>query len=324
MTKTSLGLTAADAAAELRTVRDLIRYGVSRFNEADIAYGHGTGNAFDEAVFMVLEGLNLPIDQLEPYLDARLTTAERQKVAGLLHARVDTRKPASYLLNKAYIQGVPFYVDERVIVPRSYIGEILFSPLIGGVDGGDDDDDVDDFTLVEDPTAVERVLDLCTGSGCLAILAARIFPEAQVDAVDLSADALEVAKRNVADSGCEDRITLHQGDLFAPLKNRKYDVIITNPPYVDADAMANLPPEFRHEPSMALASGEDGLDIVRRILKEAPKHLTPDGGLLCEFGTGREILEAEYPDLDFFWVETANSFGEVFWLTRDQLKAGGK
>ena len=311
MTKSSLDLTPADAATELRTVRDLIRYGVSRFNEADLDYGHGTTNAYDEAVFMVLEGLSLPIDQLDPYVDARLTLAERRKVADLLHARVETRKPASYLLNKAYIQGIPFYVDERVIVPRSYIGEILFSDLIGG----------DDFTLVEDPTEVERVLDLCTGSGCLAILAAQIFPEAQVDAVDLSADALEVAKRNIADSGFGDRIALHHGDLFAPLKNRKYDVIITNPPYVDAEAMANLPPEFRHEPEMALASGEDGLDIVRRILKEAPKHLTPDGGLLCEFGTGREILEAEYPDLDFFWVETANSFGEVFWLTRDQLKA---
>ncbi len=311
MTKSSLDLTPADAATELRTVRDLIRYGVSRFNEAELDYGHGTSNAYDEAVFMVLEGLSLPIDQLDPYLDARLTLAERRKVADLLHARVETRKPASYLLNRAYIQGIPFYVDERVIVPRSYIGEILFSDLIGG----------DDFTLVEDPTEVERVLDLCTGSGCLAILAAQIFPEAQVDAVDLSADALEVAKRNIADSGFGDRIALHHGDLFAPLKNRKYDVIITNPPYVDAEAMANLPPEFRHEPEMALASGEDGLDIVRRILKEAPKHLTPDGGLLCEFGTGREILEAEYPDLDFFWVETANSFGEVFWLTRDQLKA---
>ncbi|MDQ2104391.1 50S ribosomal protein L3 N(5)-glutamine methyltransferase [Azospirillum isscasi] len=311
MTNPSLDLTPADAATELRTVRDLIRYGVSRFNEAELDYGHGTTNAHDEAVFMVLEGLNLPIDQLDPYVDARLTLAERRKVADLLHARVETRKPASYLLNKAYIQGIPFYVDERVIVPRSYIGEILFSDLIGG----------DDFTLVEDPTEVERVLDLCTGSGCLAILAAQIFPEAQVDAVDLSADALEVAKRNVADSGFEERIALHHGDLFAPLKNRKYDVIITNPPYVDAEAMANLPPEFRHEPEMALASGEDGLDIVRRILKEAPKHLTPEGGLLCEFGTGREILEAEYPDLDFFWVETANSFGEVFWLTRDQLKA---
>ncbi|SMF72331.1 [LSU ribosomal protein L3P]-glutamine N5-methyltransferase [Azospirillum oryzae] len=304
--------TAAAASAELSTIRDFLRYGVSRFNEADLDYGHGTTTAFDEAVFLVLETLHLPVDQLDPYLDSRLTAAEREAVAGILHARIDTRKPAPYLLNKAYIQGIPFYVDERVIVPRSYIGELLFSDLFGG----------DDFTLVEDPTAVERVLDLCTGSGCLAILAARIFPEAQVDAVDLSPDALEVAKRNVADSGFEDRITLHQGDLFAPLKTRKYDVIITNPPYVDAESMDALPPEFRAEPEMALAGGDDGLDIVRRILKEAPKHLTPEGGLLCEFGTGREILEAEYPHLDFLWLQTANSFGEVFWLTREQLKAG--
>ncbi|CAO3400115.1 50S ribosomal protein L3 N(5)-glutamine methyltransferase [Azospirillum palustre] len=304
--------TAASAAAELSTIRDFLRYGVSRFNEADLDYGHGTTTAFDEAVFLVLESLHLPVDQLDPYLDSRLTAAEREAVASILHARIDTRKPAPYLLNKAYIQGIPFYVDERVIVPRSYIGELLFSDMFGG----------DDFTLVEDPTSVERVLDLCTGSGCLAILAARIFPEAQVDAVDLSPDALEVAKRNVADSGFADRITLHQGDLFAPLKTRKYDVIITNPPYVDAEAMSALPPEFRAEPEMALAGGDDGLDIVRRILKEAPKHLTPEGGLLCEFGTGREILEAEYPQLDFLWLQTANSFGEVFWLTRDQLKAG--
>ncbi|ANC91079.1 50S ribosomal protein L3 N(5)-glutamine methyltransferase [Azospirillum humicireducens] len=304
--------TAATAAAELTTIRDFLRYGVSRFNEAELDYGHGTTTAFDEAVFLVLETLHLPVDQLDPYLDARLTAAEREAVAGILHARIDTRKPAPYLLNKAYIQGIPFYVDERVIVPRSYIGELLFSDLFGG----------DEFTLVEDPTSVERVLDLCTGSGCLAILAARIFPEAQVDAVDLSADALEVARRNVADSGFEDRISLHHGDLFAPLKTRKYDVIITNPPYVDAEAMDALPPEFRAEPEMALAGGDDGLDIVRRILKEAPKHLTPDGGLLCEFGTGREILEAEYPNLDFLWLQTANSFGEVFWLTREQLKAG--
>ncbi|MGA1856413.1 50S ribosomal protein L3 N(5)-glutamine methyltransferase [Azospirillum sp. 11R-A] len=304
--------TAASAAAELSTIRDFLRYGVSRFNEADLDYGHGTTTAFDEAVFLVLESLHLPVDQLDPYLDSRLTAAEREAVAGILHARIDTRKPAPYLLNKAYIQGIPFYVDERVIVPRSYIGELLFSDMFGG----------DDFTLVEDPTSVERVLDLCTGSGCLAILAARIFPEAQVDAVDLSPDALEVAKRNVADSGFADRITLHQGDLFAPLKTRKYDVIITNPPYVDAEAMDALPPEFRAEPALALAGGDDGLDIVRRILKEAPKHLTPEGGLLCEFGTGREILEAEYPQLDFLWLQTANSFGEVFWLTRDQLKAG--
>lgn len=305
---------AAQLATELKTVRDYIRYGVSRFTEAGVSFGHGTTTAFDEAVFMVLEGLHLPIDQLEPYYDARLSTPERRKLAELLHARVTTRKPAPYLLNKAYIQGVPFYVDERVIVPRSYIGELLFSDLFSG------EGESDELALVEDPTDVQRVLDLCTGSGCLAILAATVFPEAEVDAVDVSPDALEVAKRNVKDHGVGDRVHLHQGDLFGPLKNRKYDVIITNPPYVDAEAMAALPPEFRTEPTLALAGGPDGLDIVRRILKEAPKHLTPEGGLLCEFGTGREILEAEYPDLDFLWLETAESFGEVFWLTRDQLK----
>lgn len=300
-----------EAIADLRTLRDFIRWGVSRLDEAGAAFGHGTETAHDEAVFMVLEGLNLPIDQLDPYIDAALTTSERRRLANLFAERINSRKPASYLLNKAYIQGVPFYVDERVIVPRSYIGEILFSDLVGG----------DDFTLIEDPTAVERVLDLCTGSGCLAILATRAFPEAIVDAVDLSPDALEVARRNVDDSGMEDRLNLYHGDLFAPLKGKKYDVIITNPPYVDADAMAALPDEYRHEPEMALASGKDGLDIVRRILREAPKYLTAEGGVLCEFGTGREILEAEFPQLDFFWVQTANSFGEVFWLTRDQLKA---
>ncbi len=302
-------VTAGLAAAELLTVRDFVRHGVSRFTDAGLSFGHGTTNAHDEAVFMVLEGLKLPIDRLQPYLEARLTTPERRMLADLIETRVSTRKPASYLLNKAYIQGVPFHVDERVIVPRSYIGELLFTDLFGG----------DDFTLVEDPTAVETVLDLCTGSGCLAILAARIFPDAAVDAVDLSADALEVAKRNVADHGLEERITLFQGDLFKPLKGRAYDVILTNPPYVSAEAMAALPPEYRHEPAMALASGEDGLDIVRRILKEAPKHLTDDGGLLCELGTGRELLEAEYPEAEFLWLETAESFGEVFWITKEQL-----
>lgn len=296
-------------AADLKTVRDFIRYGVSRFNRADLTYGHGTTNAFDEAVFMVLETLKLPIDQLDPYLEARLTRSERQAVASIIDARVTTRKPAPYLTNSAYIQGVPFYVDERVIVPRSYIGELLFSEMFGG----------EDFTLVEDPTDVTRVLDLCTGSGCLAILASQIFPDATVDAVDLSRDALDVAHRNVSDHGLEDRIILLHGDLFAPLKGRKYDLIITNPPYVDAEAMAALPPEFRHEPEMALGSGVDGFDIVRRILKTAAKHLTEDGGLICEFGTGREVLEEEFPDVDFLWLETANSFGEVFWLTRDQL-----
>lgn len=302
---------AALAAAELVTVRDFIRHAVSRFTIAGLAYGHGTGTAFDEAVFLVLETLRLPIDQLEPYLDARLTAPERAAVAGIIEARVTTRKPAPYLTGRAYIQGVPFHVDERVIVPRSYIGELLFSELFGGPD----------FTLVDDPLAVGRVLDLCTGSGCLAVLAARVFAHAQVDAVDLSAAALEVARLNVAESGDADRITLFEGDLFAPLKGRRYDLVLSNPPYVDADAMAELPPEYRHEPALALAAGEDGLDIVRRILAEAPAHLTPGGGLLCEIGRGRATLEADFPDVDFLWLETAESFGEVFWLTRDQITA---
>ncbi len=298
------------AAADLVTVRDFLRHAVSRFTAADLSYGHGTNTAYDEAAFLVLETLSLPIDQLDPWLDARLTTPEREAVADVIHRRVTTRKPAAYLTGRAYLKGVPFRVDERVIVPRSYIGEILFSDYIDG----------EDFTLVEDPMEVERVLDLCTGSGCLAILAAGVFSEAEVDAVDLSADALEVAKLNVADHGLEDRVTLFQGDLYKPLKNRRYDIIIANPPYVSADAMAELPAEFRAEPEMALAGGKDGLDLVRKIIKGASKHLTAEGGLLCEIGTGREVLEAEFPDMEFLWLETESSFGEVFWLAADQLE----
>ncbi|QQS15225.1 MAG: 50S ribosomal protein L3 N(5)-glutamine methyltransferase [Rhodospirillales bacterium] len=300
----------AAVAAELLTVRDFLRYAVSRFNAAGIAYGHGTGGALDEAAFLILETLRLPIDQLDPFLDARLTAPERLRLAEVVEARVATRKPAAYLTGRAYIQGVPFHVDERVIVPRSFIGELLFSDLIGG----------EGFALVEDPDAVGRVLDLCTGSGCLAILAARVFPNARIDAVELSPDAAAVARRNIDESGEGGRIELLQGDLFAPVAGRRYDLILTNPPYVDAAAMAALPPEYRHEPAMALAGGDDGLDIVRRILAAAPGHLTPDGGLLCEIGTGREILEAEHPHWPFFWPDTAESAGEVFWLTAAAMR----
>lgn len=297
---------------ELFTLRDVIRYGVSRFRAAGLAFGHGTDNAFDDMVFLALEGLNLPVDQLEPYWDARLLRHERARLFDLIERRIDTRSPTAYLLNKAYIQGVPFYVDERVIVPRSYIGELLFSELFGGAG----------FTLVPDVEAVGRVLDLCTGSGCLAILAAQIFPNAIVDAVDLSADALEVARRNVADHGLEGRVNLHHGDLFAPLPaDARYDIIITNPPYVDAAAMAHLPPEYQAEPEMALAAGEDGLDVVVRILAEAGERLTPSGGVICEIGRDRPALEAQFEDLPFLWLQTAGSFGEVFWLTAEQLEA---
>jgi ribosomal protein L3 glutamine methyltransferase len=294
----------------LITVRDYIRYAVSRFNAADLTYGHGTAGAFDDAVYLVLESLHLPIDSLEPYLEARLTAAEQKLLAERIETRVTTRKPTAYIVNKAYLQGVPFYVDERVIVPRSYIAELLNSEMVGG----------DDFTLIDDPTAVETVLDLCTGSGCLAVVAAHIFSGAAVDAVELSPEAAEVAARNIKDSGHAERIELFKGDLFAPLKNKKYDLIITNPPYVDQEAMGELPPEYQQEPAMALfGGGADGLDIVRRILKEAPKHLTEGGALLCEIGRGREIIEAEFPQLEFLWLDTADSMGEVFWLTKEQF-----
>ena len=300
----------ATAATEFRTIRDMIRYAVSRFNAAGVCYGHGTTSSWDEAVFIVLEGLKLPIDQLEPYMDARLSHDERFFLARLIETRVTTRKPASYLLRRAYMQGVPFYVDERVIVPRSYLGEILHSDLLMMGDGG------------EEERSVRRILDLCTGSGCLAVLAAFAFPEAKVHAVDLSADALDVARKNVRNHSLEDRITLFEGDLFSPLGTHKYDLILTNPPYVDALSMQNLPPEFRHEPTMALASGEDGMDIIKRILEMAPDYLSEKGLLVCECGTGRSVLERDCPDLDFIWLETEDSFAEVFWLTQQQLNKG--
>ena len=282
----------------LLTVRDYFRYAVSRFRAADLSFGHGARDAIDEAAFIILEALCLPIDDINPWLDAQLVSDERARLAALIDARVETRTPAAYLLNRAYIQGAPFYVDERVIVPRSYIGELLG----------------DGLAFLDEPQSVETILDLCTGSGCLAILAAYAFPDARIVAADLSPDALAVAKRNIADHGLEDRIELVEGDLFAPLAGRLFDLILTNPPYVSAATMSALPAEFRAEPALALAGGEDGLDIVRRILAEAPSHLTPRGGILCEFGEGREILEAEYADLDFFWPDTEDSEGEVFWL----------
>ena len=300
-------------ADELLTVRDLLRYAVSRFGAAKLTYGHGTANALDEAAFLILESLSLPIDDLGPWLEARLTLAERQALVALFEARVTTRKPAPYLVGKAYIQGIGFRVDERVIVPRSYLGEILASGALGP----------DGLGLIADPMAVETALDLCTGSGCLAILAAMAFPAAAVDAVELSADALEVAKLNVADHEAEDHIRLVQGDLFAPLGNRRYDLIITNPPYVAAAEVAEFPPEYAREPIMAHLGGADGLDIVRRILREAGGHLTADGGLLCEIGTGHEILEAEFPHLPFFWLDTAASESEVFWLSAEALAQRG-
>jgi len=296
-------------AEDLITVRDMLRFAVSRFGEAGLAFGQGTASAVDEAAFLILETLHLPVDDINPWAEARLTRPERELLLGRIEERVVKRKPAAYLTRKAYIQGIPFHVDERVIVPRSFIGELLFTDLFGG----------EGFTLVPDVSAVGRVLDLCTGSGCLAILAAHVFPNAEVDAVELSPQAAEVARLNIAESGHAKRLRLFEGDLFQPVAKERYDLIITNPPYVDAEAMDELPPEFRHEPAMALDGGEDGLDIVRRILAEAPRHLNPGGGLLCEIGRGRDILEDDYPELEFFWLDTAESEGEVFWLTADKF-----
>jgi ribosomal protein L3 glutamine methyltransferase len=290
-------------SSNLHTVRDFFRYAVTSFTRAKLHFGHGAANATDEAAFLVLEALSLPIDDINPWLDAQLTDRERTTLASLIDERVRTRKPAAYLVNKAYVQGVPFYVDERVIVPRSYIGEILAG----------------DPSFLPAPSVVKSVLDLCTGSGCLAVLAALSYPDAEIHAADLSRDALDVAKKNVAEHDLEHRITLHQGDLFAPLGKRKFDLILTNPPYVDAEAIAAFPPEYRKEPVIAHDGGVDGFDIVRRIIAEAPSRLNKGGGILCEFGTGREILERDFPDLPFFWPETEESEGEVFWLTREDF-----
>jgi ribosomal protein L3 glutamine methyltransferase len=300
----------AAAVAELVTIRDFFRFAISRFNATGLVYGHGTTNALDEAAFIVLEALRLPIDKLDPFLDARLILPERQRLAMLIEARITTRKPAPYLLGRAYVGGIPFHVDERVIVPRSYIGELLAGDFFTGAT----------FETLADPAQITRILDLCTGSGCLAVLAAAAFPAARIDAVDVSAAALEVARRNVEESGTAARIRLVEGDLFGPLGAERYDLILTNPPYVDAEAMADLPPEYRHEPALALAGGADGLAVVRRILDAAAAHLTETGGLICEIGSGRERLEADFPDLPFVWLDTEDSTGEVFWLAAAALQ----
>jgi ribosomal protein L3 glutamine methyltransferase len=288
----------------LITIRDFLRHAVSSFRRAGLVHGHGTTSVIDEAAFLVLETLKLPVDDINPWLDARLLPEERKALADIISARITTRKPAAYLTRRTYIHGVPFHVDERVIVPRSYIGELMFSGLFGG----------EGFNLIDDPQAVDSVLDLCTGSGCLAVLAAGVFANAMIDATDLSAAALEVAAINVRDHDLADRISLHQGDLFAPVKDRRYDLIITNPPYVAAAEVAAFAPEYAAEPKMAHLGGADGLDLVRRILREAPQHLNPGGALLCEMGLGREIIEADFPTLDFLWLDTEESEGEVFFV----------
>jgi ribosomal protein L3 glutamine methyltransferase len=286
------------------TVRDLLRFAVTRFNQAELSFGHGSANAYDEAAYLVLHSLHLPLDLLDPFLDAKLTAAEIDVVLSVIERRATQRVPAAYITQEAWMHGLRFHVDERVIVPRSFIGELLQDGL---------------QPYVEDPEQVGAVLELCTGSGCLAILAAHAFPNADIDAVDLSQPALEVATRNVDEYKLDERIALFEGDLFAPLAERRYDVIITNPPYVNAQSMASLPAEYRHEPEMALAGGADGMDIVRRIIGEARNWLTADGVLVVEIGNERANVEAAFGGLDLVWLSTSAGDDNVFLIQAADL-----
>jgi len=294
-------------ANELETVRDWLRWAVSRFNEAKLYFGHGNGNAYDEAAYLLLHALHLPLDRLEPFLDARITQDERARLSELFTRRIDERIPAAYLTREAWLGEFRFLVDERVIVPRSFIAEVLplgIAPFVGP------------------PETVTTALDLCTGSGCLAILLAHAYPLADVDAVDVSADALAVAQRNVSDYGLADRINLIRSDLFDNLAEKSYDLIICNPPYVTATAMTELPREYRHEPEQALAGGEDGLDAVRTIVRQAPRFLNNGGTLVVEVGHNRAGAESVFPRLPFMWLPTSSSEDAVFLVKREDLIAG--
>lgn len=293
-----------EAQNQLFTLRDLMRFAVSRFNEANLFFGHGTDNAWDEAAYLLLHTLHLPLDRLDPFMEARLTATERAAVLDTIRRRIDERVPASYLTHEAWLGERRFYVDQRVIVPRSHIAELLEDQL---------------SPWIEDPWAVRRALDLCTGSGCLAILAAIAFPEAQVDAIDLSPDALQVARRNVTDYGLESRVHLIESDAFTAIDSQRYDLIISNPPYVNAESMAELPDEYRREPELALASGEDGLDFTRIILRKAADHLNPGGVLVVEIGHNRDALEDAFPETPFVWLDTAAGDDFVFLLRREDL-----
>lgn len=289
------------------TLRDVIRYAVSQFRQNDLFFGHGTTNAYDEAVALVLQSLHLPQDQLEPYLDARLLPAEKELILSRLCERVETRKPLPYITKEAYLQGFSFYVDERVIVPRSFIAENIVNNQLA--------------PWIEHPELVHTALDLCTGNGSLATIMADYFYDAEVIASDISDAALEVAEINFKRNRLTERITPVKSDLFNQLGEYTgyFDLIVTNPPYVDSRRMAELAPEFKFEPGLALFGGSDGLDLVDRILRQAKHFMTDFGVLVVEMGDNCAELEERYPDLPFNWLENTSGDGFVFVLTRDDL-----
>jgi ribosomal protein L3 glutamine methyltransferase len=287
------------------TPRDLLRYAVTRFNAAKLFFGHGSADAIDEAAYLILHTLHLPLDKLDPFLDARLLPDEVSKVLAVIERRAVERVPAAYITNQAWLGSYAFYVDERVLVPRSFIAELIpesFSPW------------------VEDAFAVENILELCTGSGCLAIMMADAFPNSVVDAVDISAEALAVAEQNIRDYQLEGRVNPIASDLYENVPFKKYDLIVTNPPYVNADSMAALPPEYLHEPQIGLAGGADGMDLARKIVDGAADYLTPNGILMVEIGNERDYAEAAFGHLGLTWVTTSAGDDMVFLLTADQLR----
>jgi len=292
------------ASNELVTIRDWIRYAVSRFEASDVFYGHGTDNAYDEAVWLIMSGLHLPMDTLNNFLDARITSTERRKLADFIELRIGKNTPTAYLLKEAWLQGLKFYVDERVLIPRSFIAELLADGL---------------SAWIEFPEMVESAADLCTGSGCLGILLASVFPNAKIDVIDISQDAIDVANINIANYSLQEQVTAVKSDMFTALKGKKYDLIISNPPYVDAPSMAKLPAEYQNEPQLALGSGVAGLDHTHTILREAANYLNDDGILIVEIGHNRDALEAAYPNMIFTWLEVSSGNEFVFLLTKSQL-----
>lgn len=294
-----------DPIHNLRTIRDLYRWAITEMENADLSYGHGSPDAAEEASFLICRALKLPFERFETFYDAALTHNELVRIVHLIDRRVHDKTPAAYLLKEAWLTGHRFYIDERALIPRSYIAELLEEDLA---------------PWIEDPYEVNSVLDLCTGSGCLAILAKGVFPNAHVTGSDISADALEVAKINRRDYGLEHELELVQGDLFENLAGRRFELIISNPPYVTTASMARLPAEYRHEPALALGAGDDGMDVVRRILREAKDHLTENGLIVVEVGDGLEAVEAMYPNLPITWLTVSGGDDQVFMAHAEDLR----